>query len=508
MDTVVNDFVGLLRGGGVRVSPAESIDALNALESVGLGEREVVKDTLRATLVKNVDDAGTFDRLFDLYFSMRPMVQRPKATLKATHDHDHGPPPAKLELGEEAGGEGPEDEGHSHDTDESTEMRRFFEEDRMRPANDIHGESERMRLSMFSQELVLNRKPGAMESALQRLTYHMRLRRSRNMFNPGGLVPGIGGEEIPLDVSAVDLQDFVDHLHELEVDEALIAQLEAQSENILKGLPDLIKQMQEREKLLKKSAKDDTEIRRRALRKMLDFSAGEQREMEAAIRRIARKIQGAKTRRLKEDRIGRISVPHTLRHNVRYDGVPFDPVLRRKREGKPRVVLLCDVSLSTRNLSRFWLHMIYQMQSLFSKVRTFVFVADVAEVTQVFEEHDMNRAVDEIFSGRILDADVNSDFGRAAEQFKNLYLPTINHRTTLVVLGDGRNNGKEPNVSAFEEMARHVRRAIWITPEPRWGWNLGSCDMPLYEEVCDRVEVVRTVDQLAGVAEELVGSRV
>jgi uncharacterized protein with von Willebrand factor type A (vWA) domain len=294
----------------------------------------------------------------------------------------------------------------------------------------------------------------------------------------------------------------------MEVDEALIAELEAQSENILKGLPDLIKQMQEREKLLNKDAKDDAEIRRRALRKMLDFSASEQREMEAAIRRVARKIQGAKTRRLREDRIGRISVPHTLRHNVRYDGVPFDPVLRRRREGKPRVALLCDVSLSTRNLSRFWLHMIYQMQSLFSKVRTFVFVADAAEVTQVFGERDMNRAVDEVFSGRIIDADVNSDFGKAAEQFKNRYLPTINHRTTLVILGDGRNNGKSPNAEALEDIAQHARQTIWITPEPRWGWKLGSCDMPLYEPICNRVEVVRTVDELAGVAEELVRSRV
>ena len=508
MDTVINDFVQVLRRHQLRVSPAESIDALHALGQVGLGEREVVRDTLRATLVKNGEDAGTFDHLFDLFFDMRPTAEKPEAKVKVPgHDHDHGPPPARLELGEEAGGEEPGEEGHSHDTDESTEMRRFFEEDRMRPSNDIHGDAERMRLSMFSQELLLNRKPGAMESALQRLTYHMRVRRSRNMFSPGGLVSGLGGDEIPLDVSAVDLEDLLGHLHELEVDEALIAELEAQAENILRGLPDLIKQMQEREKLLKKDAKDDSEIRRRALRKMLDFSASEGREMEAAIRRVARKIQGAKTRRLKEDRIGRISVPHTLRHNVRYDGVPFDPVLRRRREGKPRLALLCDVSLSTRNLSRFWLHMIYQMQSLFSKVRTFVFVADAAEVTQVFEERDMSRAVDEIFSGRIIDADVNSDFGKAAEQFKDRYLPTVNHRTTLVVLGDGRNNGKNPNVAAFEEIAQHARQVIWITPEPKWGWSLGSCDMPLYEPLCDRVEVVRTVDQLAGVAEELVKAR-
>ena len=507
MDAVINDFVQVLRGHQLRVSPAESIDALLALKQVGLGEREMVRDTLRTTLIKNQEDTETFDRLFDLYFSLRPHAEKPAARLKLPeHDHDHGPPPDRLELGEDAEGEAPE-EGHSHDEGEPADMRRFFDKERMRPSQNIHGEEEKMRLSMFSQELILNRKPGAMESALQRLTYHMRIRRARNMFNPGGLVPNAGGEEIPLDVSAVDLDDLIDHLHEMEVDEELVRQLEAQSEDILRGLPELIKQMQEREKNLAKNAKDDSELRHRSLRKMLNFSATEQREMEAAIRRIAHRIYGAKTRRLRQDRIGRISVPHTLRHNIRYEGIPFDPVLRRKREGRPRVALLCDVSLSTRNLARFWLHMIYQMQSLFSKVRTFVFVAEMAEVTQLFEEHTMNRAVDEIFSGRILDADVNSDFGKAAEQFRNEHLSTVNHRTTVVILGDGRNNGKPPNAEALEEIAQHARQVIWITPEPKWGWALGSCDMPLYEQICNRVEVVRTVEQLGSVAEELVKVR-
>jgi uncharacterized protein with von Willebrand factor type A (vWA) domain len=509
VDAVINDFVQVLRKHQLRVSPAESLDALHALKQVGLGEREVVRDALRASMIKNQEDTETFDRLFDLYFSIRPPAEKPAVSLKLPeHDHDHGPPPTKLELGEDAEGPAPESEDHSHNEDGSLDLRRFFDEEQLRPSQDIHGDDEKMRLSMFSQELILNRKPGALESALQRLTYHLRIRRSRNMFNPGGLVPNDGGEEIPLDVSAVDLQDLVDHLHEMEVDEALIQQLEAQSEDILRGLPDLIKQMQERKKKLEKGAKDDSEIRRRSLRKMLDFSATEQREMEAAIRRIARRIYGAKTRRLRQDRIGRISVPHTLRHNVRYEGVPFDPVLRRRREGRPRVALLCDVSLSTRNLARFWLHLIYQMQSLFSKVRTFVFVAEIAEVTQLLEEHTMRRAVDEIFSGRIIDADVNSDFGKAAEQFRNEHLSTINHRTTVVILGDGRNNGKYPNVEALEEIAQHAKQTIWITPEPRWGWSLGSCDMPLYESICDRVEAVRTVDQLASVAEDLVKTRV
>src|SRR5919199_3738461 len=334
MDSVINDFVRVLRRHQLRVSPAESLDALHALQQVGLGERKVVRDALRATMVKNQEDSETFDRLFDLFFSIRLPKEKRTASFKLPeHDHDHGPPPAKLELGEDAEGEAPEEEGHSHDEGDPVDMRRFFDEERIRSSRDIHGEAKKMRLSMFSQELILNHEQGALQSALQRLTYHMRIRRSRNLFNPGGLVP-TAGEEIPLDVSAVDLQDFVDHLHEMEVDEALIAQLEAQSENILRGLPELIKQMQEREKKLEKGAKDDSEFRQRSLRKMLDFSAGEQREMEAAIRRIARRIYGAKTRRLRKDRIGRISVPHTLRHNVRYGGVPFDPVLRRRREGR------------------------------------------------------------------------------------------------------------------------------------------------------------------------------
>ena len=87
-------------------------------------------------------------------------------------------------------------------------------------------------------------------------------------------------------------------------------------------------------------------------------------------------------------------------------------------------------------------------------------------------------------------------------------MPSLNHRTTLVILGDGRNNGKPPNAEALEEITHHVRQTIWITPEPKWGWTLGSCDMPVYEPLCDRVEVVRSVDQLAGVAEELVRARV
>lgn len=120
----------------------------------------------------------------------------------------------------------------------------------------------------------------------------------------------------------------------------------------------------------------------------------------------------------------------------------------------------------------------------------------------------MRRAVETIFGDSVIDANTNSDFGKAAEQFRNEYLPTINHRTTVVILGDGRNNGKNPTVQALEEIAQHARQVVWLTTEPKWGWNMGGCVLSLYAPICNRVEVVRTVDHLAGVAEDPVKTRV
>jgi uncharacterized protein with von Willebrand factor type A (vWA) domain len=280
----------------------------------------------------------------------------------------------------------------------------------------------------------------------------------------------------------------------------------AQAEDILRALPELLEALLERRRRMRADPDAADAAARRSLRTLLDLPAAEQRELEAAIRRLGRQIHGARGRRLKRDRTGRISLPHTLRRNLAYEGVPFQPVLRRRRESRPRLVVLCDVSLSTRNIARFWLHLVYQLQDLFSKVRTFVFVADLIEVTQLFEEQRLGSAVERIFSGSLIDVDENSDFGRAAGQFMAGFGGAVNHRTTVVILGDGRNNGRPPGERALEEIARHARQVVWITPEPRWGWTLGGCDMPRYARICDRVEVVRNVAELAATAESLVAA--
>src|SRR5947208_2570007 len=102
IDKIINSFLALLRQQGVRVSPAESIDALQALNVMGLSQRAVVRDTLRATLVKNTEDIPIFDRLFDLYFGLHPVVAKPSGSFRiAEHDHDHGDSLSRVELGED-----------------------------------------------------------------------------------------------------------------------------------------------------------------------------------------------------------------------------------------------------------------------------------------------------------------------------------------------------------------------------------------------------------------------
>lgn len=506
MDIVLNNFIALLRQYNIRISPAESLDALQALAALGLDQREVVRDSLRATLVKSTEDIPVFDRLFDLYFNPHPVTApRASAVYVQPHEHDHTSELKSVELREDLDGEVQADEEHqhSHEAPSPTDMRRFFDDEKLQPSQNIHGEEpDRLRLSLFAQELILNRKQESLQRILQKVSHHLKMRRARNIFNPGGIAPISDGDELPLDIAASEMQDLVDHLHELDIDEDLMQQVMAMTDSIVKGLPELFKAMLERQRALQKKPAV-VDVQQQSLQRIVNFSAQEQQDMEMAIRRMAREIHGAKTRRLRQDRIGRISISHTLRHNLRYDGMPFEPILRHRREQRPRLVVLCDVSLSTRNLARFWLHMIYHMQSLFTKVRTFAFVADLVEVTQLFEEQPFGRAIESIFSGKLLDVDTNSDFGQAIGQFHEEFLAAANHRTTVVILGDGRNNGRPANEAALKEVAHHAKQVIWMTPEPRWGWSLGSCDMPLYEPYCRRVEVVRTVEQLARLAEFL-----
>ena len=162
------------------------------------------------------------------------------------------------------------------------------------------------------------------------------------------------------------------------------------------------------------------------------------------------------------------------------------------------------MSLSVRHTARFALYFVHGLLRLFGQVRTFAFVADAVEVTDLFAEHPVERALEAIFGGDVLDVDADSDYGAAFGRFREEFPELVTRRTTVVILGDGRGNGNDANLDVFEEIARRCKQLIWLTPERRNVWRLGRCDLPRYAELCDRVDVVRDLDGLDRATEDIV----
>jgi uncharacterized protein with von Willebrand factor type A (vWA) domain len=280
------------------------------------------------------------------------------------------------------------------------------------------------------------------------------------------------------------------------LDEQQVQELRRQVDGVIANLPELLRRYLEKLMALERPALTGQPVA--AYRTI--FTEDERHQMDALLRRLGRELQGAHSPRRRKAAHGRIHASRTMRANMRYGGLPFRPVLVSKRQDRPRLILLVDVSLSVRNTAKFTIHLVHSLQSLFSQVRTFAFVSDLVDVTPYLERCELDEALGMIFGGEILDVDANSNYGNALASFHREHLAAVNRRTTVLILGDGRGNGNPPHVWALEEIRRRARQLVWLTPEQRRYWHLGRSDLPAYAEVCDRVELVRDLDQLEAVA--------
>lgn len=218
------------------------------------------------------------------------------------------------------------------------------------------------------------------------------------------------------------------------------------------------------------------------------------------VRRLKKDVRQMKSRQSR----GRLSVIKTLQKNYRNGMVPFVKVLRRKRKDRPRLVVLCDVSYSVSHASRFMLLLLHTLQQGLLDVRSFIFNADIAEVTSLLKNMPVNAVLDQIDGGEVIDLQENSDFGHAFVKFKESCLESLRGRPAVIILGDARNNYNEAHDSVLTEIRERAGYMMWLTPEDRESWTLGDCLMHAYGPRCDRVEVVKNVEELSAVVEQLV----
>ncbi len=238
-------------------------------------------------------------------------------------------------------------------------------------------------------------------------------------------------------------------------------------------------------------------------KKPVAFTPEEIADMQEVVCRMLVRIRKDVQRMKEEESRGKLHVIRTIQKNYRHGMVPFLLSLRRKRKEKPRLVVFCDVSFSVSHATRFMLLLLHTLHNRVMDVRSFVFNKEIAEITDLLRNMPVNCLLETIDKGDIVNLDDNSDYGNAFLTFKNKHLENMRGKPAIIVMGDARNNYNEASEWALEEIREKAGYMLWLTPEERDIWQRGDCLLDLYGSYCDRVEVVRDVDQLSLIVEDL-----
>lgn len=463
----IEQFADLLRQNDVRVSTSEVIDAARAVHAVGVDSPVGVRDALAATLIKRPADRPAFDELFELYFLRGAPLAAPG-----------GAPLADLLRAE----------GVPQDLIERILARLADEAARL-------GAVVRMGLGLRAPEIAPLVRQAGMNAEIERIASPLQV----------GFYTHRVAEQLDLRGAEAQIDGL---LARLGIDGLTPEQLEALRAIVARNLQDL-----------RRAIRDyvDTEFKRHHLdyfqqlstrvltdKPLSQLSDQEVADLRAEVTRLARILRARVQLAPKVQRRGRLDLRRTLRRSLATGGIPFDLRHRERRRRKPRLVVLCDISDSVRNVSRFMLQFVYTLQELFDRVHSFAFVAELGELTELFRRHELDRAVELAYQGAVINVFANSNYGRMLAEFRDRHMDKITARTTVLVIGDGRNNYHASNHAILGDIRRRAKQVIWLNPESPGAWGFGDSAMREYQTHCDQVVVAHNLASLRKVIDELV----
>jgi uncharacterized protein with von Willebrand factor type A (vWA) domain len=476
MIDLLSGFVTELRNAGIPVSLTENLDAMNAIAHIPLEDREAFKYALGATMVKNHSHWRAFETVFEVYFSLRG----PEYAITGTE-------------------EGLDD---------------FLRDlqDQMRTGEGNTGGGG---MDQLTPEELMNILMKALMSGDQAM---MRALARQAVQRFAGMEPGrpVGGTYyLYRTLRNLDLDSMMDRMMEAGRDESGREQsrLEERLErDEYQTRIEQFKQEVEAEIRRRLVADRGAEAMAKTLRKPLpedvEFmhaSRDEMANLKKALQPLTRKLAAKLARKRRNKRRGPLDFRATVRHSLAYGGVPAEPKFRFPRPAKPELVVIADISGSVAAFARFTLMLVYAISNQFSKVRAFVFIDGIDEVTDFFKStEDVSEAIQRINTeADVIWVDGHSDYGHAFEVFWERWGGEINAKSTVLLLGDARNNYHAPQswvVKNIKEKARHV---YWLNPEPRSYWNTGDSIVGEYGVHTDGVYECRNLRQLEAFVEKL-----
>lgn len=472
MQKKIIEFTNLLRKSGVRVSVAEAIDAFRALDELSLDDREIFRDALRSAMVKRSDDIATYDQLFDLFWSgfydnLRDAFENVSGGLAA----------------------------QGIDADQLLRMLQEQLESMDAGSLDLSDLARALLTADLAQLEKLIREAGE-QAGISRIENLLQIGFfSRRML-----------ERMNAEGAAQELRDLAARLRAQGFSDDQAEALRGLADRLLEALRRSVRSFAERE--LQKQNYDYMErFRRETLteKSFYHLTEDEIRQMREVVARLAQRIKNVLSIRRRRMKRGKLDLHTTLRRNMARGGVPFEVTFKHRKKDRPKLVILCDVSSSVANVSRFMLQFVYSLQEAFTKIRSFVFVSELGEVTQVFRDHDINDAIEKALDGGdVINVYTRSNFGQAFYTFWQSYLAAVDKRTTVLVLGDARNNYNDPRAWCLREVKTKAKNVVWLNPESPGAWGFGDSVMDRYLPSCDVAEECRNLRQLSKVVDRLV----
>jgi uncharacterized protein with von Willebrand factor type A (vWA) domain len=470
-------FIRELREAGLPVSLTENLDAMEAVKHIPLEDRPAFKYALGATLVKNNAHWRAFETVFEVYFSLRGK------------EYDLRPSGEPAE-GEEA--EPPEGRGLEG------------------PAGAAGGAMNALTPEELAEMLYRALLEG--DDGLLRALARQAVRRYAGM-EPGRPVGGT--YYLYRTLRNLDLDNVLERLMDQTRRDApapLTSLEERLERDEFEARIDRLRKEVEAEIRRRLVADRGVEAMARTLRKPLpedvDFMHASREEMASlrkAIYHLTRKLAVRLARKRRHGRKGPLDFRDTVRHSLSYGGVPAEPRFRYPRPAKPEIFVIADISGSVAAFARFTLQLVYAISHQFSKVRSFVFIDGIDEVTRFFEGvDDIGEAVHRVNTeADVVWVDGHSDYGHAFEEFWNRWGREIGPKTTVMILGDARNNYHASQSWVVKEMRRKARHVFWLNPEPRAYWDTGDSIVGEYGIYCDGTFECRNLRQLERFVENL-----
>ena len=459
------DFVDALRRKGIPVGPSEAVDAASAMVHIDLLDRAALREALAATILHKPTHRGVFDQLFDLWFP---------AAVGAHAQSDA----AMVEV------EIPTDDDGKVDPEALNELIASL---LLEDTDDSRAKARALAELLVEQIGSYDSAGGQRFSAYQALS--------------------------PLDTSAI-MQRILDGLLGADPFDPDGAKRHAEKTAAANSAADMVRGF------LREVA---DETRRRTAESVgrdrvaqyavgpaaeqVDFLRANDQDLQALRRRVgplARQLGSRLAARRRRHRHGAIDMRKTMRKSMSTGGVPIELVLRKPRPARPELVVLCDVSGSVAGFSHFTLQLVHSLREQFSRVRIFAFVDTTDEVTSFFEAgSDLGSAMSRMVrEAEIVTYDGHSDYGHALRGFADRYAHTLSRTGSLLILGDGRNNYRDPSVEALEFVTERVSHTHWLNPEPTKQWGTGDSAAKLYSQYVPMHEC-RNVEQLTKVVSGL-----